>query len=494
MQPTSQTTAHGVGRSALMLPLLAMTILWTVVPALVHSAPPLDVVESGMWGREWVVGTYKHPAMPAWFVEAGRYLHGGTIGWPAYLAPQIFNLATLGLTYLFARDLAGTRVATAAVLSLLGVEYLSWRSVEFNHTIAQMPFWVGAAWCAWRAVDRGETIWWLALGAMAALGLYAKLSNAMLLIVIAGWILSSARGRAALASPGPYVGVAAFAILCVPIMRWLAASGYQPLEYASARGREQSVLATLLFPANALLQAAPIGLALGLAGVFNRNIASARHALANRDANNFLWVIAIVPPLLSIVVALAGGSGLRASWLAPALPLLAVLVIAHLDAKLSDAVLTNLGRIGLGFAVLVPLGYALAVPQMHRFTSAPPLRVVWPQTDIARALSSAWTSETDKPLKIIAGSSWVAGLIGLNHPDRPSILTEGVLAFSPWITPERLRREGALLVWTEGRGSIATPALAAMATSYPVREARIAFPRGQPGQEIVIKYVVLKPQ
>ena len=494
MQPTSQTTAHGVGQSALILPLLTMTILWTVIPALVHSAPPLDVVESAMWGREWVVGTYKHPAMPAWFVEAGRYLHGGTIGWPAYLAPQIFNLATLSLTYLFARDLTGARVATAAVLSLLGVEYLSWRSVEFNHTIAQMPFWVGAAWCAWRAVDRGETSWWVALGAMAALGLYAKLSNAMLLIVIAGWILSSARGRASLEMRGPYVGAAVFAVLCVPILHWLAASGYQPLEYASARGREQSVLATLLFPANALLQAAPIGLALGLAGVFNRQCATAQHAERNGDANSFLWVIAVVPPLLSIAVALAGGSGLRASWLAPALPLLAILVIAHFETKLSDAVMTNLGRIGLGFAVLVPLVYALTVPHMLRFISAPPLRVVWPQAEIARALATAWTSETDKPLKIVAGSSWAAGLVGLNHPDRPSILTEGVLAFSPWITPERLRREGALLVWTEGRGSIATPALAAMATGHSVGEAHFVFPRGQTGQEITIKYVVLKPQ
>jgi len=42
-------------------------VVWTITPAIINSAPPLDVVESYMWGREWVLATYKHPAMPRAF-------------------------------------------------------------------------------------------------------------------------------------------------------------------------------------------------------------------------------------------------------------------------------------------------------------------------------------------------------------------------------------------------------------------------------------------
>jgi hypothetical protein len=36
-------------------------VAWTLAPSLTHLVPPLDVVEGYMWGREWVIATYKHP-------------------------------------------------------------------------------------------------------------------------------------------------------------------------------------------------------------------------------------------------------------------------------------------------------------------------------------------------------------------------------------------------------------------------------------------------
>ncbi len=479
----------------LLVPLTLMAALWTLVPALLHTAPPLDVVESALWGREWVVGTYKHPGMPAWVLEISRWFDGGRIGWPAYLAGQLFNVATLTLTYLLARDLAGVRIATAAVLALLGVEYLSWRSFEFNHTQAQMPFWIGAAWCAWRAVQRGTLGWWLGLGVMAAAGLYGKLSNAMLLIVIAGWIVSTPRGRGSLKTIGPYAGAALFALLCVPLVRWLVTSGFAPLSYAEARGREQSLLATLLFPANAALQAAPIALTLALAGFFARSTSSpAAIASISPDPARFLWVVTLAPPLLSVVLALAGGSGLRASWLAPALPLLAVLLVARWPGVLDDVVVGRLHKIAIAIAVLIPLGYGLGVAGQRYAGTVPALRVNWPQANIARTLSAAWAQETGKPLRIVTGRAWPAGLVALHHPDKPSILTEGELAFSPWITPERLAREGTLVVWAESSSAGITPAMQTLIAGRTVREQRIAPSMGTPGPWTVIKYVIIPPR
>ena len=484
-------------------PLLTMAVLWTLVPALIHTSPPLDVVESAVWGREWVIATYKHPAMPAWVLELSRSVSGGRIGWSAYAVSQIFNLATLALTYLLARDLAGARVATAAVLTLLSVEYFSWRSIEFNHTLAQMPFWIGAVWSAWRAVQNRATGWWLALGAVAAFGLYAKLSNAMLLLVIAGWIVTTPRGRATLTSPGPYLGALVFAVMSVPLLRWLMATGYMPLEYASARGRDQSLFATLLFPVNAILQAVPILFTLGLAITLAKSSADVRPlaiATAIRSpastpqSRHFLLLMAAAPALLSIVFALIGKSGLRAAWLAPSLPLFAVWITAQLATRLHDRVLQRASDVGLALAIILPLAYAAAIPTINRYTSAPLLRVNWPEAAIARDVLQAWKAATDKPLRIVVGSTWAAGLVALNHPDRPSIFTDGIQPYAPWISPERLQREGALVVWIEGRTSGETPVLDALIGTRPVQSIPIALTRAKRTHPTVLKYVVLPPQ
>ena len=73
---------------------LGQMVAWTLAPAISHISPPLDVVESYMWGREWVVATYKHPSMPGWALEAS-YLLTGAYGWPAYIVSQLFIVPPL---------------------------------------------------------------------------------------------------------------------------------------------------------------------------------------------------------------------------------------------------------------------------------------------------------------------------------------------------------------------------------------------------------------
>ena len=75
------------------------TLLWTLEPALTRSSPPLDVTESLMWGREWVLATYKHPAFPSWMLELA-FLATGSVGWPLYIVTQHFICANFVIVYL----------------------------------------------------------------------------------------------------------------------------------------------------------------------------------------------------------------------------------------------------------------------------------------------------------------------------------------------------------------------------------------------------------
>ena len=84
------------------LPVLAFMVCqfvgWTLAPALTHISVPLDVAEGYAWGREWVIATYKHPALPSWLLEGSRVLTGA-IGWPAYVISQLFVVATFLIVY-----------------------------------------------------------------------------------------------------------------------------------------------------------------------------------------------------------------------------------------------------------------------------------------------------------------------------------------------------------------------------------------------------------
>src|SRR6516225_5359439 len=102
-----------------------------------HSSPPLDVVESYMWGREWVIATYKHPALPSWALEA-TWLITGAIGWPAYLLSQACVAATFLFVYLLGRELMGPSRAAAGTLLLTGVVFYAWPTTEFNHNVAEL--------------------------------------------------------------------------------------------------------------------------------------------------------------------------------------------------------------------------------------------------------------------------------------------------------------------------------------------------------------------
>ena len=67
---------------------LVQILCWTVVPALIDPAPPGDVVEGFMWGREWVLLTYKHPQLPGWQLETSHLLTG-SFRWPQYMLAQL---------------------------------------------------------------------------------------------------------------------------------------------------------------------------------------------------------------------------------------------------------------------------------------------------------------------------------------------------------------------------------------------------------------------
>ena len=468
-------------------------LVWTLAPALTHSAPPLDVVESYLWGREWVVGTNKHPNLPGWILEISRELTGA-VGWPAYLVSQLFVAATYLIVFMLGRDMMDSRRALAGTLLLAGVFYFTWPSIEFNHNVAQMPFWAGIAWVLWRLRTRTGFGWWALLGFVAADSLYAKLSSGLLLLIGGVWIFADPVLRRQLAKPAPWLGLLVFFVFIGPLLSWLIHTHFSPLLYAAERssgtgeGPLQFVGAQLL----ACLGLAGLAAAAGLIGPqTQRQVAGAQPP--PRVAIAFLASMTVAPVAASALLATIAGTGLKSMWGSPMFGLAGLLMVALTSRRFGEAPLQRLAGLAVILLVALPVGYGVDTLLESRFVGKPK-RQNWPQVAIATRFDALWHGKTSQPLRIVAGDRWVAGNAALKAGDMPSILTDGDLALAPWITPDRLRRQGVLVVWELRQASDPPPAnLAPLLGTQATGIERFTWQLFPGAQPLLIGYAILPP-
>ena len=477
----------------------AQVVVWTLAPALTHSAPPIDVVEGYMWGREWVIATFKHPALPSWFLEASRLLTGA-IGLPAYLLSQLFVAATFALVFLLGRDMMGAARAAAGTLLLAGVAYYSWPTLEFNHNVASLPFWAGLALALWRAVERRSSSWWMLVGAIGAGALYAKLSAALLLVPAAAWVAFDQRARLRLSSPGPWIGLAVFVILSTPLALWLIAHDFAPLQHAALRLVAGPATRLHVFLLDTAANLGGMLVMLLLAGLVKPRRWMTKRGPPEPNLSwpdrrrivTFLLFLTLGPLVLAVAGAALSHAGLKTAWGSSMFNLAGLLAIALTTGRFSHAALRRLAFVAAVIVLVVPIGYATAVKVDAHQPLRGGMRVNWPQRAIAERLGSVWATQTGQPLRIVAGEPWLAGLVGLTNPAVPSILTQGDVSLSPWITSARIDREGMLIVWDAGAKQ-PPPKLASFLKTSRQGIEKFVFERGKISNEFVIGYAIVPP-
>ena len=467
---------------------------WTLAPLIVDTAPPLDVVESTMWGREWVVATYKHPAMPSWVLES-LWLVTGAVGWPAYLASQLFIAATFLFVFLLGRELMTPARAAAGTLLLTGVAYYAWPTVEFNHNVAEAPFWAALPFALWRAVERRSIIWWVLVGAIGAAGLYAKLSTGLLLVTAAAWIVADVQARRALKTAGPYFGLAAFAVVAAPLAHWLIVHDFLPFKYAAGRLAQASGTGIPAFLASLALNLSGMIAMLAVAALLGRRSANTAQpdtdAAAGTRERQFLTLFTFGPLLLTLLGAASTHSALKIAWGSSMFNLAGLWLVAVIFQRFRPVVLKHIAAAAAALLVVAPTGYALAVTLAPNLNA--PMRVNWPQAEISHRMSAIWHAKTNRPLRIVAGDAWIAGLVGISDRDRPSILNPGELSLTPWIDKERIDTEGMLIVWDARTGR--TPSVLRAVVEFGAKgEEKFAWPHNKSLPEIIVGYSVLLPK
>ncbi|HEV2365946.1 MAG TPA: glycosyltransferase family 39 protein [Caulobacteraceae bacterium] len=220
-------------------PLWLIALAAAILAARLAAAAACHLTEDEAYYRLWAsapaLGYFDHPPMIAWWIWLGRKIAGDS----ALGVRLLPVLASAGVSFL---------VWDAARAAGLSVSIAARAAVWWNATLLVAAggllatpdspasfFWITSLCCSIRALRGPALPWWGAAGVAAGLACLSKYSALFLAPGVLLWLLSSADGRRALRTPGPWLAAAlALAIFSLNIA-WNAEHGW--LTFAKQFGR-----------------------------------------------------------------------------------------------------------------------------------------------------------------------------------------------------------------------------------------------------------------
>jgi 4-amino-4-deoxy-L-arabinose transferase-like glycosyltransferase len=427
--------------------------VWTALPTLLYPNLPLDLIEALIYGREWQLGYDKLPPLPWWLVQIAYQIVGHDFAY--YLLAQIAVVAGFVIIYLAARPLLGSLGALVAVLIVDGLHYLNYTSAKFNHDVVQLPFWALAGFAFHRALRGRQTTDWLLLGLAVGLSLWAKYFVAVLAIPLALFVALDRDARKILATPGPYIALAAALITMAPHLVWLVQNDFLPFAYAEHRALPsrglidhvwhplQFAVSQLFFLVPSLLIAAPLFYPRARAG--EPTVTPSADALDMR----IVTLLAFGPMAAVLALSAVSGRGTVAMWGYPLWLFLGLWIVLFarraLDTLRLSRVLLTWAIVFTGLGVAFIVNYAVLPNYDHRYRA-----VFFPGGDLGREISQRYRAVTGKPIAYVIGSIWDGGNVSHYSPSHPRVLIDGKPQRAPWIDLNDLKARGAVVVWTVG--------------------------------------------
>jgi hypothetical protein len=430
---------------------LAQAVLWLAVPMLFYAAPPGELAQVLAIGHEFQFDSDVGPPLAFWLAEIAFRI-AGLFG--VYALAQVCIVATYWCVFRLGSAIVGPPYAALAVLLMVGISPFTVPSPDFGPPILTMALWAIVLLSYWRAVAEGNRRAWYALAAAAALILVTSEGALILLGTLVLFTVMTAGGRAALDRIEPWIVAAVLVGFLFLHLLWLEGSAdsltpvLEQLRLAGTEGQNTAAWLRLL----AILAVAHAGLAILvlLAAGWLRGSGGPLPAM-NRPAaaplaQSFVATLALVPALLSTIIAVVLGRSMPIGGVAPLVVLSPLLVIL----AAGESIALYHQRI-LGFAwaglLLVP---AIMVPVtlvLLPWTLGADLAVARPAAAMGRFFAENFQNRTGRPLAVVTGEIGPATIVALGAPSRPSVFFDDDPARSPSVTPADIRAKGAVVVW-----------------------------------------------
>ncbi|MBB1093283.1 glycosyltransferase family 39 protein [Rhodopseudomonas palustris] len=425
--------------------------LWFAAAISFPSLPAVSY-EMALFGKELEAGYWKYPPLAPWLTEIAALLTGRWDG--SQLVLSIGSaLAALVLVWRLGAGIVGHSGATLAVALTILIGCFGPQVTAFDPAIASLPL-VVAAVALYRKAVLGQARWsWVGLGIVCALLANANHAGFALMLVLIGHLLLTREGRRHLLTAGPAIAALACFVVLLPHLMWLAqmnaAGTLTPVVHASDLLSRIATAFAFVF--------GQAGLHLGLIlvavlAMLPRVPLQGEPAVLQLEAptgfdRSLILAAAFVPSLLVAAGSVVGWFTIGA-YTGSALVALSGLALVLL---LPPQIVLRAPRLAVVVWLLVLIGVpfgATASIYSKAYGSGPLPTELYPARALSNAMQAVWKSRTTRPLDIVTGSTRQAGFVALTASPRPSVFIDADFAKSPWITPDRLKQSGTLVVWS----------------------------------------------
>lgn len=442
---------------------LAQALLWVLVPALLYTSPPGDLPETLAIGHAGRLGSWHAPPLAFWLAELAFDAAGARpIG--VYMLAQVCVVVAYWAMFILGRGLGGAQRAAMAVLLMGGVLAFSAPTPEFGPAVLAMPLTALTLLSFWRALGERGRNWWPAVALTLGLLLLTTYWGLVLATLLAGFMVITREGRAALATIDPWAAFAVALLTPFPHVAWLWQSGMLSGLAPSAVSFGDVPARLWQWP---LLLAALVALHIGL--VVLVALASGWRTAGRMQVpeiegpavvplgRRFVLFFALAMPLAGTLAACLFAGSITPAAAGPLALMsgLAVVVVAGRRIVLHRQ--DVLGAAWLAALLLPPIvviGAMAVLPWAPAFE----LSSQQPATAMGRFFTDVFRRRTGKPLEIVAGEARVPYLIAMASPDRPRVFLAANPTLTPWLDEQAVLAKGAIVAWRSWEASGEPPA------------------------------------
>jgi hypothetical protein len=436
-------------RLVVLLVVLGQAALWLAVAMLLYRSPPGDLATVLAFGREYQVGTDMGPPLALWLADIAYRAVGNHV-FGVYLLSQVCGVATLWTLYLLARNIVGSQQAVLAVLLTMTVTVFGSPGLEFGPLVLARPLWALLLLHSWQLIGQGRRNAWFAWSIEAGLLLLTISAAPLLLLIVAGFAVATARGRRVLMSLDPLYALLVIAVLALPYLVWVIRADalllpawpalgdltLRALDWGKLLGGLLLAMAAMLVLV--ILNSAFLGRGSEEAPIIYR-------PTVDPLARQFIYFLAIAPALAGSFIAglfgfdaVSGGAGIALLMSGLAI-IIATGDLVHLRRQ-------RLLRAAWALAVIVPAAVAIGTTMFQPWASAAEVPTSLPGRQIARYFGDSFERRTNQPLRAVAGDPKIAGLIALDT-GRPHLLLDATPQRTPWLSAAKLTETGGIVVW-----------------------------------------------
>ncbi len=507
-RPLSRIAApfrHGVnawydregGGRATQLFLLLFVAAWTAFQIVAFASIDLnpDLIEAYAWSRHPDAGYFKHPPLVG-LVTAAWFAVFPAADWAFHLLAMANAALALYFTDLIARRTVQGDKRLLVLLLLLLTPFFHFHGQRFSTNQLLLSTWPIATYCFLRAFETRGALWSIAAGMTAGLAMLTKYYSVYLIAALVLAALSHPARWSYLKSPAPWISAAVGLALLTPHLIWLRTMEFGPFDYA--------YLVHGMTTTSALAKAGGYVLgAIGYAAIpciayalaVRPDRTTLRDAFWPADPDRRMLVVLLaamlaLPPLTAPLI----GLQLSSLWTMSAFFLLPIVLLAP-----SNAVLPRPRAVAVAMVVAgLTVAALLAAPVVAWTNHVNGTRDGRAYYRLASAeLGRQWRLASTQPLRIVLGGSDVGLATTFYHPDHPDAAYDFNIQLTPWITPERIKRDGWAVVCRAEDAVCISHATRRAAGQPATRRSEAVLTRrflGRAGEPARFVFIVVPPQ